>query len=37
MNLSDKEFIKRAYSSVPMYVELTGDLDINLDNITEIK
>jgi len=37
MNLSDKEFIKRAYSSVPMYVELTGDLDINLDSITEIK
>ena len=37
MNLSDKEFIKRAYSSVPMYVELTGDLVINLDSITEIK
>ena len=37
MKSSDKKFIKQAYSSVPMYVELIGDLDINLDDITQLE
>jgi len=36
MKKTDKEFIKKAYCSVPMYIGFVDKLKINMDNIENL-